>query len=587
MFFPNNILCWDVFGYYLYLPLKFIYHDLGLLNDSILETINNKYHNTATFYQVLQFPDGHYVMKYSMGLAILYLPFFFIGHLIALLFHFPVDGFSAPYQYSIFIGGIIYSIIGIIFLTKVLRCFFKDIVVFFVVLIIVIGTNYIVHITMYGQNANSHNYLFTAYVLILWYTIKWHETFKTKYIILLALICGITILSRPSEIVCLLIPLFWHITDFKSFKAKFQLLIKKKTHILLFGLIVISIGSFQLIYWKVFTGKFLYYSYCGNAGEGFEFFSPYIYQVLLGFRKGWLIYTPVMLFALIGFYFLYLKNREIFVVLIIYTICNIYIVSSWSCWWYAQCFSQRALIPSYPVMAILLGYYISWLNERKLIIKFVGYLLFFMAIVLNIFQTIQFNYGIIDGDRMTRPYYFATFGKLNISDKEKELLLINRSFDGGEKFTNEKEYNLVLQKELNFENFKNATSSFAFSGKYSFKIDDSIIYSPTIEIPYSKLTTKDHAWIRVSANIYPTSDSKKNPFSMVVHFTNKGWAYKYRSYDSEKYNLMSNKWNKIQFEYLTPEVRRKSNPLKVYLWNRSKMPIYIDNLNISVFEKKD
>jgi len=186
VFIPTNILSWDVFGYYLYLPLKFIYHDLGLQNHSILETINNQYNNTSSFYQAMQLPNGEYVMKYSMGLAILYAPFFFSGHLIAMLFHFPMDGFSAPYQYSVFFGGIVYSVAGIIFMTKVLRHFFKDSVVAVVLLIIVFSTNYILHITMYGQNANSHNYLFTAYTLILWFTIKWHENYKRKYLVLLA-----------------------------------------------------------------------------------------------------------------------------------------------------------------------------------------------------------------------------------------------------------------------------------------------------------------------------------------------------------------------------------------------------------------
>jgi len=111
VFSPNNILSWDVFGYYLYLPLKFIYNDLGIQNSSLIQNIIEKYQSTSTFYQVMPNSSGGFVMIYTMGLSFFYAPFFFIGHVIALNSNYVADGFSAPYQYSIFIGGIIYSIL--------------------------------------------------------------------------------------------------------------------------------------------------------------------------------------------------------------------------------------------------------------------------------------------------------------------------------------------------------------------------------------------------------------------------------------------------------------------------------------------
>ena len=61
--FPLNIFSWDVFGYYLYLPLTFIYHDLGIRDVSIVNEIIEKYHNTGTFYQALPAGDtGNMIM---------------------------------------------------------------------------------------------------------------------------------------------------------------------------------------------------------------------------------------------------------------------------------------------------------------------------------------------------------------------------------------------------------------------------------------------------------------------------------------------------------------------------------------------
>jgi len=181
LFFPSNILCWDVFGYYLYLPLKFIYHDLGLRDESMIPSILEQYHNSATFYQAVKLPDGGYVMKYTMGLSILYSPFFFIGHIIAELSKYAADGFSAPYQYSIFFGSILYSMLAVIVLSRVLMRFFTERISAIILIIVVFSTNYIIHITMSGQNANAYNYLFLAYALILWFTIFSHWSIVNNF----------------------------------------------------------------------------------------------------------------------------------------------------------------------------------------------------------------------------------------------------------------------------------------------------------------------------------------------------------------------------------------------------------------------
>ncbi len=585
IFVPGNILSWDVFGYYLYLPLKFIYDDLGLKNFYIINNIIEKYHNTSTFYQAMQLPDGNYVLKYTMGLSFFYTPFFLTGHFIAKVFNYPVDGFSIPYQYSILIGGSLYSIIGICVLSRILVRLFNEYLVVFILIIIVFSTNYLIHITMYGQNTMSHNYLFTAYTLIIWLTILWYESYKFKYAIWLAVICGITILSRPSEIVCLIIPALWGVNNDNFFAERVALFYKYKIQIFLFVAILLLFGLFQMIYWKIYTGNFIFYSYGGNAGEGFEFFSPFILKVLFSFRKGWLIYTPVMFFSIAGFYFMYKKNKSIFYSLFIYFILNIYIVSSWSCWWYAQSFSQRALIPSYPIMVIALGYFLTWLSNQKFL-KGIIFLLIGGCICLNLYQTIQFHNGTIDGDRMTKKYYLKVFGKMYATEEDKKLLLIKRSFDGVETFENEKEYSSKLLRKLDFENSAKRDSTVFYSGRYSFKIDSSEIYSPGIESPYYEITNKDHAFVKVTAYVYPTADIVSDPFSLVVQFVHNNNIYKYIAYDSENMNIQTNKWNKITFDYLTPEVRDKRDFLKVYFWHRGRHPVFVDDLQVDIFERK-
>jgi hypothetical protein len=364
------------------------------------------------------------------------------------------------------------------------------------------------------------------------------------------------------------------------------LFIKHKWQICLFTLVVVLIGSFQLIYWKIYVGKFFYNSYGGNAGEGFEFLNPYLRQVLFSFRKGWLIYTPIMIFAIIGFITVFRKNRAIFAALFVYFLLNLYIVSSWSCWWYAQSYSQRALIPSYPIMAIALGYFLVWLFNQHRWLKTSIMSLMVLLLVLNIFQIKQFINGVIDGDRMTKAYYFRTFGKLHITDDDRKLLLVNRSFDGEEKLNNIEEYKLTQTLTLDFEKLDNHDSTFAHSGKFCYRLDSAHIYSKGIEKTYQELTNKDHFWLKIKGWVYPIEDIISNPFSFVVQFTHKDFPYKYKTIDSDKVTLKLNEWNELSMEYLSPEVRKRDDILKIYFWLRGTHQVYVDDIKVEVYEKR-
>src|ERR1017187_1526723 len=68
-------ISWDVSGYYWYLPSIFIYKDLK--HQAFKDSIIWKYHpSNADFQQAIKAANGNYVMKYSSGMAIMYLPFF-------------------------------------------------------------------------------------------------------------------------------------------------------------------------------------------------------------------------------------------------------------------------------------------------------------------------------------------------------------------------------------------------------------------------------------------------------------------------------------------------------------------------------
>jgi hypothetical protein len=584
---PHKILSWDIFGYYLYLPFTFIYNDLGLKDFAVVQGILDKYQGSTWFYQAMPQPGGIWVMKYPMGMALLYAPWFFIGHLVAWLGGFEMDGFSVPYQLSVLYGSFVYTVIGLVFFRKSLLKFFDPIITSLLLILIVFGTNYLVLTVFHGQGLMSHNYLFVLFALILWFTIRWHEQPKLKFAAALGLLIGISALSRPTEILVAIVPLFWQVFDGPSLKRKILLVKKRGLDISLAILIVVLIGSMQLIYFKVVTGKFLYNSYGGNAGEGMEFFQPYILQVLFSFRKGWLVYTPLMALALLGFVTLYRNKKEIFWGVFLFFIIAFYVVASWSCWWYADSFSQRSLIPMYVFLALPLGTLIQSFFKRGLPSKIFILLLLLLLLMFNLFQSWQFIKGIIHSSRMTKAYYTEVFLKSRIPEGASGLLLIDRNLPP-KQILAQREHSVSTLIVQHFDAEGQDASLFGIEGALGkvVRLDASAPFSPKFDIAFKDLEIKEYGLLHIKARVYIPAESENNPFSLTATMMHKGFAYYYKNVKPTAQELQLNQWNEIEMLYLTPEARKPEDVFRVTIWDSGGKPMFVDQVIIDLMKPK-
>ena len=162
-----------------------------------------------------------------------------------------------------------------------------------------------------------------------------------------------------------------------------------------------------MVYWHTVTGHFIYYSYGTN--ERFFFGDSKLIKGIFGFRKGWLVYTPVMLFALIGLVPLYRHHRAHFWGITVHLVLNLYVVFSWWCWWYGGGLGIRALIESYALLAIPLAAWIEWIATRKGLLRWALVLLLSALAALSAFHNVRYIHGSIHWDSMTRAAYFDSF----------------------------------------------------------------------------------------------------------------------------------------------------------------------------------
>ena len=402
----------DVISYYSYLPAAIIYNDLTFKFDQ--ELTQDREIRIWTH----EAPNGNRVQRMTMGLSFFYFPSFLLAHIYALLFDNP-SGYSWPYEFMLSFGALVFATWALWYLSRVLLRYFSPIITSISIVAIALGTNLFYYVVVEG--CMSHVYSFFLFSTFLFYFLAWNESPSAKRSVLLGLIFGLICLIRPSNALIIIVPVLFGVADVRSFVTRLTLAWNNKKYLLLATIMFAIVVSPQLIYWKLITGDWFYYSY---NDESFFFLNPHIYEGLFSYRKGWLLYTPIMFFSLAGLLLLKSKLKNYLLPLSLFLAINIYVVFSWWCWWYGGSFGARALIETYAILAIPLAAFIGWIldNGRGIVLRGMLGLIMLGFIYLNLFQTQQYILSLLHWDSMNEKTYWAIFGRQTFPDNYGELI---------------------------------------------------------------------------------------------------------------------------------------------------------------------
>lgn len=396
----NKVIAADVVSYYAYLPAKFIFNDIKLEKQETFD---------KGLFWPESLPDGNKVIKTSMGMSILYAPFFFCAHALAKLFGLEAYGYSPIYKIGLLLSSLFYFFLGLFFLRKILKRYFEEQIVALTIIAVTLGTNLIYYAS--GEATMSHVYNFALINAFVWLTIHWFDKSpRLGSLLFLGLLAGLITLVRPSNIIVLLFFFLYGVTSLKTFRQRLNLVFSKFHWFVLMGSVFFLVWIPQMVYWYSITGDLFVNSY---PDERFYWNNPHFIDGLFSYRKGWLLYTPLMFFTLLGIPYLFRRLKEFSWSIVVFIVLAMYIIFSWWCWWYGGSFGMRSFIDYYGILAIPLALLLTEIWKFKKFSKVLVFSIVLFALTQNIFFVEKYKRSSIHWDSTSKESFWHSFWHVN------------------------------------------------------------------------------------------------------------------------------------------------------------------------------
>jgi hypothetical protein len=225
-----------------------------------------------------------------------------------------------------------------------------------------------------------------------------------RYFILGGVLAGLIIITRPTNGLWLLFGVLYGVDSLNTLSDRLSFWKRHAIKVVYGALPCVYVISLQLLYWKIITGQWLIFSY---RGESFNFAKPEILHVLFSVRKGLFFWSPILLLVIPGLFYIRKRAREFFTPILLFLPLNVYVISSWWCWWYGGSFGQRAFIESIPLFSICFCAFYEGLNSpagKRILIS-----LTLLCVTLSTWLMLKYWTGVIPFDETTWNYFVKTF----------------------------------------------------------------------------------------------------------------------------------------------------------------------------------
>ena len=586
----ENLTMGDSMQYYLHVLSFFLYDDVGSYDRS-LTALKSLYPNVPDprddIYGIRPTETGRYYIKYTTGVALMEAPFFLLAHAYAKIGNrYPANGWSKPYQVALGVSTLCYLLLAFYWLAGILERYFSRRIVSLTCLTIAFATNLFYHGTYVIM---AHGFLFFDYCLLLLLTLQFYKRPGVARALGVGLVVGLIGITRVPEVLAIFIPLLWGVKSRQGLLERVRFFLQNYRFPIALALGVLLVFSIQFAYWHYVSGKLVFNPY---EGEGFNFLKPRIHRGWFDFSNGWLIYTPVMAFALAGLWWLrrYVEGAVLPIVVFIGLHC--YIHYSYYAWTFFPGLGQRPMVETYPLLALGLAACFAQMGKGRFL-KWLPVPILLLFSALNLFQTWQMNAGIIWSERHNHAFYFETFGATRPS------LQALRAYDSRQ--IQPDSASLQLKETIITESFT--------SEKWSSLAKDTFGRTSVLDITPDSIQLIEHLplsedidYLGISVMGYATGHNRiwhrDQAADIMVKIMKpngkkKVWSsFKPASHignpDSNIWSASeADQWGAAGFFIKVPRSLPEGAYLMVYTINRAKQPMYIDDLVVESYQNRE
>ena len=584
----------DASGYFAYLPSALIYQNLKQPANPAPNQVFTLPENRIRGYLSAEVvtPKGYLIDQYTCGIAMMELPFFLIAHAYEKAVGLPADGLSASYFNMIRVATAFYAILGLYILFLCLKRFFNSTHSLISVCILSVGTNFLYF--AFAQSGMAHIFIFFLVSALIYCTIKVYENPKMSYFILIGFILGFIILIRPTDIILSFIPLLYGVYNRQTLKDRLAFIYVQRVKIIVALFMIFIVMIPQLLYWKELTGHYLYYSY-GN--QEFNWKKPKIFEGIFSYKNGWLIYSPVMIFSVIGLIF-FKRLKPFYLVLITTIPIYIYIIYSWYCYNYINGLGSRPMINIYPLLAFPLAASIHYLSNKDIVSKIVYTVLILFLSSVSIAYSIKQVTKKIWSENSTKTFNLHTLFKwrLDYNDVicfDNEIIQPNK---------NDLKYVTTLDKE-DFENFE--SSNVVYDSTLQSKVyhlANSEYPEKQFKVPFDRTLFKQANWVKCSGRFKTTQYSGPHKNHVMVFQINRQdsiilWQpciinNKIGLADADVpkdgftlFDIRSNIWGEVYFYVPLPKDLKVGDDLRMIFWALDKRELFFDDIKMELYQE--
>ena len=376
----------DAVEYYAHLRSLYFDHDLDFTNEfahfGILDR-GDKVQLTAT---------GHRRTIFSIGPALLWMPFYAVGDVLARLLGGREDGYSAIHIRSVMVGSLFYAVAGLLLLGPALREVAGPRAARWTQLVLLYATFLFWYAVHEPVMSHAASFAMAAAVVALWWPER--ERLSWRRAALLGLVVGFAACVRWQNAVLLLLPAFPLLRRLGSDPR--EAMVRGLTCLAAF-----AVGTLpQLIAWKVIFGQYL----MADPPHGRDFLRldhPWLLETFFSSRHGLFYWTPVLWAAYLGLLALAWRRpwRRTALALLLPVAIMSYVNACSGDWWAGGSFSNRRFDSVLPLLAVGLAWSLRALGAfaaRRPAALLVG--LGIVATAWNLLLMEQYRLGLLPRD---------------------------------------------------------------------------------------------------------------------------------------------------------------------------------------------